>query len=228
MATAYFFELITKMTAAETDQDHIEILLHSKPQIPDRTRCILGESSESPLPDLIRIAKELKALGADVLAVPCITSHYFRKEIESQAGIYMIDTLEETALCLETAGVKAAGILATSGTVRCGLLQRTLEEHNIDVILPSREDQAGVMSVIYDYIKAGKQPPMEMFQGIADRVKKAGANVLLLGCTELPLIKKDINAAGEFPSGCLDMLEVLARASVLACGSLKEEYKTLL
>lgn len=228
MATAYFFELITRMTKADSDQEHIEILLHSRPQIPDRTRSILGEISESPLPELVRIAAELKGLGAEIIAVPCITSHFFINEIEKRAGVHMINTLEETALCLEGAGVRAAGILATTGTVRCGVLQRTLEAHNIDVILPSGEDQEGVMSIIYDYIKAGKQPPMEKFQGIADRVKKAGANVLILGCTELPLIKQDRKAAEEFPSGCLDMLEVLARAAVLECGSLKDEYRTLI
>lgn len=50
MATAYFLQLLVQMTEARTDQEHIEVLLHSKPQIPDRTRFILGQSREDPCP----------------------------------------------------------------------------------------------------------------------------------------------------------------------------------
>ena len=46
MATAYFLQLLTQMTDAATDQNHIEVLIHSKPQIPDRTQYILGKSKD--------------------------------------------------------------------------------------------------------------------------------------------------------------------------------------
>ena len=55
MATAYFLQLLTQMSDAETDQEHMEILLHSKPRIPDRTRFILGRSGENPLPQMIEV-----------------------------------------------------------------------------------------------------------------------------------------------------------------------------
>lgn len=50
MATVYFLQLITQMSDARTDQEHMEIILHSKPRIPDRTRFIIGKSTENPMP----------------------------------------------------------------------------------------------------------------------------------------------------------------------------------
>ena len=77
LATAYFLELITKMTDAEKDQDHLEIIIHSKPSIPDRTEYILGKSNENPMQDFIAISKSLASAGTQCIAIPCMTAHYF-------------------------------------------------------------------------------------------------------------------------------------------------------
>ena len=82
MATVYFLQLITQMSEARVDQEHMEILLHSKPSIPDRTRFILGLSDENPLKEMIEIGLELKGQGAEAIAIPCITAHYFHNELE--------------------------------------------------------------------------------------------------------------------------------------------------
>ena len=62
MATTYFLYLLTRMSRAENDQEHMEILMHSKPSIPDRTRYILGQSRENPVFEMIDIGLELKNL----------------------------------------------------------------------------------------------------------------------------------------------------------------------
>ena len=82
MATVYFMQLLTQMSDAKSDQEHMEILLHSKPQIPDRTRFIIGQSKENPFPPMVEIGIDLKSQGADLIAVPCITAHYFQKKLE--------------------------------------------------------------------------------------------------------------------------------------------------
>ncbi|MBR6157258.1 MAG: aspartate racemase, partial [Lachnospiraceae bacterium] len=64
MASAYFLRMVTEMTDAATDQEHFEVLLHSCPQIPDRTRFLLGKSEEDPCPPMIRIGKKLAENGA--------------------------------------------------------------------------------------------------------------------------------------------------------------------
>ena len=94
----------------------------------------------------------------------------------------------------------------------------------MELVLPSQEGQRGVMTLIYDQVKAGLEPDMSLFASIRDELCRNGAQVVVLGCTELSLLKKD----HDLGSGILDALEVLAKESVLACGkAVKPEYDQL-
>lgn len=224
MATAYFLQLVIQMNEAETDQEHIEVILHSKPQIPDRTGYILGRSKDNPMPQMAEVGKKLAAQGAQVIAIPCITAHYFQKQLEEEVGIPILNAIEETALYLEKAGVTKAGIMATDGTVESKLFQKTLEKHHIECVLPNKENQSKVMHLIYENVKAGKEVEMPLFEEISKGLSADGAQVILLACTELSLIKRDY----PLSAGFLDVMEVLARKAVLSCGTLKKEYEDLI
>ena len=224
MATAYFLQLITQMTDAATDQEHMEILIHSKPQIPDRTKYILGESQNSPVEDMVEVGRNLVSQGAEVLAMPCITAHYFQKELESTIGIPIINGLEETALYLKERGYEKIGIMATDGTIQSRIFQGTLEKYKMQVSVPGEQNQKKVMHLIYDNVKAGKTLEQELFEEVTDELFQKGVQIILLGCTELSLIKKECT----LPPGFLDVMEVLAQKAVLSCACLKEEYKELI
>ena len=224
MATAYFLQLLVQMTEARTDQEHIEVLLHSKPQIPDRTRFILGQSREDPLPQMVEIGRELAGQGAELIAVPCVTAHYFQKKLEDSIGIPVVDTIRETALSLKAAGVTKAGILATHGTIESGLFQRAFAGEGISAMLPDRAGQQAVMQIIYQNVKAGQPVDSAAFWRVAEGLFGQGAQAVLLACTELSLVKRDFGL-GE---GFLDVMEVLARKAVLICGRLKGQYECLL
>lgn len=224
MATAYFLQLITQMSEAGTDQEHIEILLHSKPQIPDRTRYIIGQSTEDPMPQMIEVGRGLVRQGAEVIAVPCITAHYFQGQLEKCIGVPIINAIEETVCCLENAGITRIGIMATDGTVESGLFQSYLGAKGIGCILPDRERQGQVMRIIYENIKAGKAVELSLFRDTAKWLFGGGAQVVLLACTELSLVKRDYWPGAGF----LDVMEVLARKAVISCGKLKEEYRHLI
>lgn len=224
MATAYFLRLITQMSDAGTDQEHMEILLHSRPRIPDRTRFILGRSEENPLPQMIEVGVDLKSQGAEVIAIPCVTAHYFQKELEEAIGIPILNAVEETALCLREAGVRRAGIMATDGTASSGLFQRALTEDGISALLPDQMSQQAVMDMIYKDVKAGRPVDFPAFRRVAQGLLEEGAQAVLLACTELSLVKRDF----DLGAGFLDVLEVLARKAVLTCGRLKPQYGRLL
>ena len=93
MATAYFYQLITQMSDAGCDQEHMEILLYSKPTIPDRTRYILNNKEENPLDDIVEVGNVLKNAGAEVIAIPCITAHYFHNEIEKAVELPIVHAI---------------------------------------------------------------------------------------------------------------------------------------
>ena len=224
MATAYFLQLVVEMTDACNDQEHIEVLLHSKPQTPDRTNFILGRAKEDPQPYLLEMGKSLTAQGADVLAIPCITAHYFQKELEKEVKCPIIHAIEETAEFLKNEQISCVGIMATDGTIESGLFQTVLEQYGIKYVLPQQTMQNNVMHLIYKNVKAGKSIEMDRFKETASALFENGAEVILLGCTELSMIKRDY-CIGK---GFLDVMEVLARKAVLSCGTLKPEYEHLI
>lgn len=224
MATAYYMELMIRMTDAKRDQDHPEVIIMNVPSIPDRTAFILGKSQADPCGPMVELGRQLKGLGCSVVATPCVTAHYFHETLQEQIGLPVIHVIRRTAELLRQAGIRRVGLMATDGTVCSGIFQRQVEEQGMELVLPSEAGQKGVMTLIYDQVKAGIQPDMELFAAIRDDLRCSGAEVIVLGCTELSLLKK----AQDLGDGILDALEVLAKESVLACGkAVKPEFDRL-
>ena len=89
---------------------------------------------------------------------------------------------------LAAAGQKKVGILATDGTVQTGIYQRTFEGSGVELLTPDHsEDQAAVMDIIYNGVKAGDLThDATAFRAACEHLLARGAEVLILGCTELP------------------------------------------
>lgn len=224
MATAYFMELLVKMTKADCDQEHLEMIIYNSPKIPDRTAYILGKSTDSPLPEIISLGQRLKEQHAECIAIPCITAHYFHQQIQDGIGLPMIHAIRDTADILSRGGIRRVGIMATDGTISSGIFQTEIENAGMEAILPDEVKQAAVMSLIYDEVKAGKPVDMNKFDSVKEHLKTAGAEVIVLGCTELSVIKKDY-VLGD---GFIDAMEVLSRSAILACGKeVNAEYEVL-
>ena len=225
IATAHFMELIIRMTEADTDQEHLDMIIYNHPSIPDRTSYILDPTKPNPLPEMIRIGNALTRQGAGLIAIPCMTAHYFHAELTRYIETPIVHAIHETAAHLKKHGIEKVGIMATDGTIRSKLFQRELEKHGITPVIPGSEGQKCVMSVIYDDIKANRPADMDKFDFASRELWKAGAQAIILGCTELSLVKRDY----PIGAGYLDAMEVLARRCVLHCGGkLKEEYQNLI
>lgn len=224
MATAYFMQLVIEMTDAVADQEHIPMIIYNCPQIPDRTSFLLGKSSENPGPLIIDCGRKIGEAGAELIAIPCITAHALFPEIEKELDTPVLHIIRETAAYLKKEGIQTVGLEATDGTVQTGVFQKELESQGIKVVLPSKEKQEMVMHIIYNNVKAGRRVDMERFQQIEEELHAQGAEVIILGCTELSMISRD----EKIGHGYLDAMEVLARAAVLRCGKLKSKYNRLL
>ena len=212
MATAYFMELVTEMTNAVCDQAHLPMLIYSAPQIPDRTAFLLGKSNADPLPGIIHAGCKLKEMGADVLAIPCITAHSFHDAIEAGVGLPTLHAIRDVAKRLAESDISRVGIMATDGTLQCRLFQNEFEKYGLTAILPDERGQTAVMDLIYGDIKRGNEPNMDAFHYIKNDLIANGAQIVLLGCTELSLIKRN----HDIGKNVLDILEVLADSAIRA------------
>ena len=224
MATIYFMELIVKMTKAKTDREHIPMIIYNYPDTPDRTEYLLDNTKPNPLNAILDMGINLKKQGADYVAMPCITAHYFGKEITECVGEGFINMIEETAKHLKNKGVDRIGLMATDGTVNSRVFEKVLNEYGIDVIVPSKEKQSMVMDIIYNQVKAGKEVNIDELYSVKSELKAKGAKLFILGCTELSVVKGNYPLDGEF----LDVLEILAKSSIELCGAeVNEKYDYL-
>jgi aspartate racemase len=205
MATATFMEILIQKTTAACDQEHLPMVVRHIPQTPDRTAFILGQSEESPQPYILEAAKKLVADGVREIAIPCVTSHFFHDEIQKEINIPMLDGVEDTARALASHGVKKVGIMATSGTVTSRLFTKAFAGYEMDCIYPDDAHQDMVMSLIYDCVKSNKSVDASLVAEVLAYLQQQGAEVVVLGCTELSLIPKEY-LKGE----TIDVMEVLA------------------
>lgn len=214
MATVYFYDMLVRHTKATCDQDHLDVIINSRASTPDRTSYILGQSTENPFDIMARDAQRLVTFGADVLAIPCNTAHYFYDRLNETISVPILNMVEETALEAKARGCCRVGILATSGTVQTGTYSRMCERHGLEFVCPDESHQQDLMNVIYGDIKQGKRPDMARFFAVADSLKREGCTRVILGCTELSIIKKD----EQLDAFYIDSMSVLAKNAITTFG----------
>ncbi|NQV90855.1 aspartate/glutamate racemase family protein, partial [Candidatus Woesearchaeota archaeon] len=149
-ATNRLATLITSLTVVSKDQEHIPVISFNNSKIPHRINAIFN-NTESPLPEMIRMAKGLEFLGADFLIIPCNTAHYFIKDIQPHINIPFINMIEETVRFVSDnyQDTKKVGILGTNLTIKMKLYEKPLEEKGIQIIRPSSKNEELVMQAIY-------------------------------------------------------------------------------
>lgn len=218
-ATAYFYELIVTQTRAKTDQEHIKAIIYSNPEIPPRTDSIL-KKGPSPTPLLVEGFQRLKDAGADFVVMPCVTAHYFCPEIKDQVDIPFISLLDEAVKWAKekVPGLRRAGLVASSGTLESRLFHDAFANAGIEVLNPEEEEQNQVMETIFGPkgIKAGFTSgfPKETLVSIAKVLIARGADAIIAGCTEVPLVLKDL----DIPVPLIEPLRIAAQACILEAG----------
>lgn len=212
LATADLFRKIILMTRAGSDREHIRIIIDNNTNIPDRTEAILN-NGDSPLPQMLKSARLLETAGADAIIMPCNTAHYFVSRLESEIGIPLLNMITATADKLAKCGIRTAGLLATDGTCQSGIYEGALTAKKIKMIRPDEPDQKVVMHAIYR-VKAGGRVGAEELLPVAERLSEKGADGIILGCTELPLILNPV----QMTVLCFDPTAILAEQAILFAG----------
>lgn len=215
MASVYFYEMVVNMTDAKTDQEHVDMIITNRATTPDRTSFIIGNSNEDPSDILISDAKKLEKYGVDFIVMTCNTAHYFYDKISEFVNIPLINIVEETIKHAKATNHKKLGILATTGNIKTSLYQNMCEKYDMEYLVLDENRQSQVMELIYDDIKSGKPADMNKFNSIVNYLKENNCDGVILGCTELSILKNDNKLDGNF---YIDSLEVLARETIVRSG----------
>jgi aspartate racemase len=218
-ATQDLFGKIIANTPAEKDQDHLRVVIDSNPKVPDRTAAILA-GGESPVPVMKAGVAALKRAGADFVVIPCVSAHFFLDELQRDAGLPILSMFEVTAghIRRHYPDIRKVGMLATSGTIQGGRFREKLAAAGIETLAPEDADQKGVMAAIYEIKGAagGRQRAViaAEIRAIAGRLVQRGAQGVVAGCTEIPLVLMP----GDLDVPVFDTLALLARAAITAAG----------
>ncbi len=229
-ATVDFMNKIVRNTRAGRDQEHVKLVVEQNPQIPDRTENLIGDGVD-PTIALYSTCKKLEADDANIIAIPCNTAHAFVERIQPYLSIPIVNMLFETAECIKRnhGTCRKIGLLATSGTIGSRVYHDAISNAGFELLVPDEENQNRVMSAIYgpQGVKAGFTEGKcvdDLLLALTSLVLR-GAEVIILGCTELPLL---LEQNEEFPVAgktvvVLDPTEILARKCVQLSGNSVEE-----
>lgn len=213
-ATAVFLQRLVSETNATRDQDHLPTLVLSDPLIPDRTAHILGRG-ESPVTYLVERARRLEGMGAELIAIPCNTAHFYWLEIKRSVRIPVLHIVRETVDEICAAGLvtssNSIGILATRGTIATGLYHTELNRRGMAPMQPGEHIQDQIQQSI-NWLKSRqrRRDSVLCFQNAIDDFCERGASAVIFGCTEIGLVTDEL----ELKLPAFDSLTALARATI--------------
>ena len=177
----------------------------------EMSRNLVGNDPKRQAEIFAGLALRLKAAGAEVLAMPCNTAHAHAAAIRA-AGLPFVDMVAETAKAAAAGGAQRIGVLATPGGE--ALYAAALDAEGVEMVGLSEADRARFMAVVFG-VKAGDTGPEQRtaMRELAAALVTAGAQGIIGGCTEVPLLLD----AGDVAVPLTDSAEVLARVCVEAC-----------
>jgi aspartate racemase len=147
---------------------------------------------------MIQAAKNVENGGADFIVICTNTMHKMAEDVEQNINIPLLHIADATAELIKSKNLKTIGLLGTNFTMEEDFYRgRLISKHNLEVVIPRKEDREIVHNVIYNELCLGKikQSSKTQYKKIINRMVEKGAEGIILGCTEIGLLVKqeDIN-----------------------------------
>lgn len=221
---------ISASTVASSDQDHVPIVLLSDPRIPDRSNFLLSDLTDDANPgELVdELIGRLETVGCTVCAVACNTFHAgaIWESLRMRTGIRILNIVDETVRTLADNRdvVGSVAVLGTVATMQFGLYSAALAESDIPRVTLSETATSKVSEAIRNVPDGLKQQALRptdyaslLVIDAIDEAVRFGAQTVLLGCTELPLILRNEVARRELAARKISLVDPttqLARALI--------------
>jgi len=192
-STVDYYKIINSEVKAKLGEPHsAEIIMHSVDFGEIEKLQSAGEWTKLS-EKMINIAQELEQAGAEMLLICANTMHQMAPEVQENIKMPLLHIADAAAEKIETAGYKKVGLLGTKYTMEGDFYKNRIEEkYNIDVLTPDLEARDIIHQVIYQELVSGilKDESREKFKEIIENLAESGAEAVILGCTEIPLLIK--------------------------------------
>jgi len=143
---------------------------------------------------MIEAAQHVESGGADFVVICTNTMHKMADEVEAAIGIPLLHIADATAEAIKSQGLSRIGLLGTKFTMEEDFYRgRLVEKHGLDALIPEADDREIVHRIIYDELVLGeiKAESREQYKHIIEKLIAAGAQGIILGCTEIGLLVKE-------------------------------------
>jgi aspartate racemase len=164
---------------------------------------------------LVEAAQRLEAAGADLLLICTNTMHVAAEQVQAAVGIPLLHIADVAASAVTSAGLRTVGLLGTAFTMEQTSYRDRIESHGLTLLIPSADDRAAVHRIIYDELCLGvlSEESRQLYRDIIGRLIAAGAQGIILGCTEIELLVSDADSAVTiFPTTRLHVMAALEAA----------------
>ncbi len=190
---------------------HPEVSMHT-PSLALYVECLERDDRQGVADLMLVSARKLAGAGADFLICPDNTIHLAFDLVQAASPLPWLHIAEEVAATAVQRGYRRVGITGTDWLMGSEVYPAVLRNKGLDFVLPNAKDRARLNGIIMDELVCGIIKPESVgeFLTIIDRLKDAGCDAVILGCTELPLIVNDDNSS--LPT--LDSTRLLARAAL--------------
>lgn len=214
-ATVDLMQRVIHLTPAADDGDHLRMIVDNNPKVPSRIKALIEKTGENPGPCMADMGRRLENWGADFLVIPCNTAHYYYDYVKEAVAIPVVHLVDLTAsvVARDIPGIQKAGILASTAVLNTGLYETAFARHGVDVMYPAPMEQQQLLGVI-KAVKAGDtgEKVRSAFREIATSLSASGAEVVVLACTELGVIGKNLPCPAVDAAGVLaDEIVAVAR-----------------
>jgi aspartate racemase len=142
---------------------------------------------------MIAAVQRLETGGADFTVICTNTMHRMANAVETATNIPLLHIADTAAEAINSLGLSTVGLLGTRFTMEQGFYrQRLKEKHGISVLIPDKDDREVVHRIIYDELVQGviQSESRQAYLDVIAELQSRGAQGVILGCTEIPLLVK--------------------------------------
>ena len=195
-STVEYYQYITRAyTERFGDYGYPEIIIYSvsfQPYVdwPNQDRWDLVAQG------LSEAAQKLEAAGADFIVIATNTMHLVFDQVQVNVAIPMLSLLDAVGDAILARGMETVGLLGTKFTMEKSFYQDALSRKGITVLVPDEQEREFVNGVIYDELVAGqiRAESRAGYVAIIEKLAERGAEGVILGCTEIPLLVNEEDA----------------------------------
>lgn len=193
------------------EHNHPEVSMHTSP-LAEYMECVYRDDWEGVAGVMLGSAEKLARVGADFLICPDNTIHRALPMVEPRSPLPWLHIAEVVAERASERGFRRLGLTGTRWLVESEVYPEKLAARGLEYVRPDAAEREEISRIIMEELVYGVFRPeaVAYHRGVIGRLKEAGCDAVVLGCTEIPLIIDDSNS----PLPTLDSTRLLARAAL--------------